>query len=35
MENNKILSLESLRGIAAISIAFFHLNTGGYISFFF
>ena len=35
MENNKILSLQSLRGLAAISIAFFHLNTGGYISYFF
>jgi len=35
MRNTKILSLQSLRGLAAISIAFFHLNTGGYISNFF
>ena len=35
MTDTKILSLQSLRGLAAISIAFFHLNTGGYISNFF
>ena len=35
MKKDKILSLQSLRGVAAISIAFFHLNNNGYISYFF
>jgi peptidoglycan/LPS O-acetylase OafA/YrhL len=32
LKQEKLLALESLRGIAAISVAFFHFNVGSHLN---